>query len=90
MNRLLITITSVVLTGMLWSCGNNAPQEESREAKALLQGTWMDNETENVLFRMKGDTVYYSDSTSMPKSQGDVTPLASRPASRSRARALAI
>jgi hypothetical protein len=51
---------------MLLNCGNNAPQPESREAKALLQGTWMDNETEDVLFRMKGDTVYYSDSTSMP------------------------
>ncbi len=32
----------------------------------MLQGIWLDNETENVLFRMKGDTVYYSDSTSMP------------------------
>ena len=66
MNKLLITITSVVLASMLLSCGNNAPQAESREAKALLQGTWMDNETEDVLFRMKGDTVYYADSTSMP------------------------
>ena len=66
MNKLLIVITSVVLAGMLWSCGNKAPQEESREAKALLQGTWMDEDTEDVLFRMKGDTVYYSDSISMP------------------------
>ena len=66
MNKLLILITSVVLASMLLNCGNNAPQPESREAKALLQGTWMDNETEDVLFRMKGDTVYYSDSTSMP------------------------
>ena len=32
----------------------------------MLQGVWMDNETEDVLFRMKGDTVYYTDSTSMP------------------------
>ena len=66
MNRLLIIITGFVLAGLLWSCGNSAPQEESREAKALLQGTWMDNETEDVLFSMKGDTVYYADSTSMP------------------------
>ena len=75
MNKLLIVITSVVLAGMLWSCGNKAPQEESREAKALLQGTWMDEDTEDVLFRMKGDTVYYSDSISMPayfKVVGDV------------------
>ena len=66
MNKLLIIITSVVLAGMLWSCGDKKAQEESREAKALLQGTWMDDETEDVLFRMKGDTVYYADSTSMP------------------------
>lgn len=66
MNKLLIIITSVVLAGMLWSCGDKKPLEESREAKALLQGTWMDDETEDVLFRMKGDTVYYADSTSMP------------------------
>ena len=66
MYKLLIIITSLLLAGALWSCGNKAPQEESREAKALLQGTWMDDETEDVLFRMKGDTVYYSDSTSMP------------------------
>ena len=63
MNKLLIFITSVVLAGMLLNCGNNEPLPESREAKALLQGTWMDNETEDVLFRMKGDTVYYADST---------------------------
>ena len=42
MNKLLIIITSVVLAGMLWSCGDKKAQEESREAKALLQGTWMD------------------------------------------------
>ena len=59
MYKLLIIITSLLLAGALWSCGNKAPQEESREAKALLQGTWMDDETEDVLFRMKGDTVYY-------------------------------
>lgn len=63
---LIIVITSLMLSASLWSCKGNAPQEESREAKALLQGIWMDNETENVLFRMKGDTVYYADSTSLP------------------------
>ena len=66
MNRLLIMITGVVLSVMLWSCGGKTPVEESREAKALLQGTWMDEESEDVLFTMKGDTVYYADSTSMP------------------------
>ena len=67
MNRLKIIITTVVLAVALWSCGSkDKPQVESREAKALLQGTWTDAETEDLLFRMKGDTVYYADSTSMP------------------------
>jgi len=67
MNKLLIKITIVMLAGTLWSCsGNSKPQEESRQAKAMLQGIWMDEETEDLLFTMKGDTVYYADSTSMP------------------------
>jgi hypothetical protein len=67
MNKLQILIIVVVLAGTLWGCGSSdKPQKESREAKALLQGTWMDHETEDLLFRMKGDTVYYADSTSMP------------------------
>ena len=66
MSKLLIVITSIVLVVTLCNCGSNAPQVESREAKALLQGLWMDDETEDLLFRVKGDTVYYADSTSMP------------------------
>lgn len=36
------------------------------EAKRLLQGVWSDEDTEDVVFRMKGDSVFYADSTSMP------------------------
>ena len=65
MNKLLLVAICVGLAITLLSCGNQkTSQGESREAKALLQGTWMDNETEDVLFQMKGDTVYFSDSTS--------------------------
>lgn len=39
---------------------------EDKEAKAMLQGVWLDAETEDVSFRVKGDTIFYSDSTSMP------------------------
>lgn len=39
---------------------------EDREAKRLMQGVWMDADTESPVFQMKGDTVYYADSTSMP------------------------
>ncbi len=53
------------------SCGHKegttvtAP-EESKEAKSLLQGIWIDGETGEVSFRAKGDTIYYPDSTSVP------------------------
>ena len=43
-----------------------ATEEESREAKALMQGIWIDNESGDVAFRVKGDTIFYADSTSMP------------------------
>ncbi len=67
MNKLLAKFSVVVLMGLLCSCGGSkSPQNESREAKALLQGTWMDAETEDVLFQMRGDTVFYADSTSIP------------------------
>lgn len=63
-------ITLVILSVLVVSCGGQ-PQpaeqrEESRRAKQLLQGVWMDEDTETLAFRMKGDTVYYADSTSMP------------------------
>lgn len=66
MYKILYIITCVSLATALCGCGERKPLSESREAKALLQGAWADHETEEVMFRMKGDTVYYADSTSMP------------------------
>ena len=40
--------------------------KESKEAKALLQGIWVDQATETVMFEVQGDTVFYPDSTSQP------------------------
>lgn len=54
------------------SCGNrsaNVPvteREEDRDAKTMLQGFWVDDETEELAVHVKGDTIFYSDSTSMP------------------------
>lgn len=54
------------------SCGNRsanvpvAEQEEDRDAKTMLQGFWVDDETEELAVHVKGDTIFYSDSTSMP------------------------
>ena len=47
---------------------NNKTSEaaENLVAKKNLQGIWLDDEDEDVVFRIKGDTVYFPDSTSMP------------------------
>ena len=67
-------IQSVVLMVLLLSaCGQPAQQsqsapnkQEDKEAKALLQGIWVDEETEELAFRASGDTIFYPDSTSQP------------------------
>jgi len=66
-------MTGVVICLAL-SCGSkSAPSdaaepegEEDRKAKSLLQGVWQDEETEEVSFWVKGDTIYYPDSVSQP------------------------
>ena len=47
---------------------NNKTSEAAEDlvAKKNLQGIWLDDEDEDVVFRIKGDTVYFPDSTSMP------------------------
>lgn len=39
-------------------------RQEDKEAKKMLQGIWLD-ESENVAFRAKGDSIFYPDSTSI-------------------------
>lgn len=41
-------------------------RSEDLKAKQLLQGIWVDSDEENVVFRVKGDTIYYPDSLSQP------------------------
>lgn len=51
------------------ACQERAPKTEFREdakAKQMLQGMWIDEDGEDVVFRVKGDTIYYPDSTSVP------------------------
>lgn len=62
-----------VMVMMLAACGNQGGQanavpepEENREAKAMLQGVWVDDETDEVSFRAVGDTIFYPDSLSQP------------------------
>lgn len=67
------------LTAMLFSlagvlafscCGRNdskvtSVQEDAR-AKKMLQGVWLNEDADDVAFRVKGDTIYYPDSMSQP------------------------
>lgn len=54
------------------ACGQKSEKEQPEQkedttAKKLLQGIWLDGDDEdNVVFRVKGDTIYYPDSTSQP------------------------
>lgn len=64
-----LIITCVLLLAALMSCeqrAGDAQLPESKEAKQLLQGVWSDEDTETIVFQMRGDSVFYPDSTSMP------------------------
>ena len=64
-----VVIVLCVLLLSLSGCGSrqggSIERPENKEAKALLQGVWMDAETDNVVCKMEGDSVFYSDSTSV-------------------------
>lgn len=47
-------------------CQQVAMQEENRDAKSLLQGIWLDDNTESSLLKIEGDTIYYADAASAP------------------------
>ncbi len=71
MNRLSVVISLFVCLLVFINCKhqNGIPVEslpESKEAKELLQGIWCNPETEQAVVKVKGDTVYYADTTSMP------------------------
>ena len=63
-------ITAIcLLAAALVGChqgGKSDVAVESKEAKEMLQGVWVDEETGDVSFRVKGDTIYFSEATSMP------------------------
>ena len=64
-----LTVLCVLMLTVFVGCGQHAGDAklpESKEAKQLLQGVWSDEDAETVVFQLKGDSVYYPDSTSMP------------------------
>ena len=62
----------IVLVVSLASCSNRQNGEvsvkEDLTAKQLLQGIWVNDETEMPLMRIEGDTVYYANPQSAPVS----------------------
>ena len=60
------------ILGFFLILGCNSRSNKSSEvgedfvAKQNLQGIWLDDDDDDVVFRIKGDTVYFPDSTSMP------------------------
>lgn len=62
--------TIILLTAVLVGCNrqnstSDTPSED-KEAKAMFQGVWLDEESEELSIRVQGDTIFYADSTSMP------------------------
>lgn len=54
---------------IVFSCTTRTDVEEVKEntiAKKELQGIWINEDDEDVAFRIKGDTVYFPDTTSVP------------------------
>lgn len=56
---------SIVLVIVLTSCNNvksgETSSKEDLTAKEMLQGIWIDDETDMPLMRISGDTIYYVD-----------------------------
>lgn len=68
LGALLILVLAVGCSNTPASQTQSSSEEEpeSSSAKALLQGYWVDDETDQVSFRAVGDTIFYPDSTSQP------------------------
>lgn len=54
------------LTGCRQTPQKDVEVTESKEAKAMLQGIWIDAVSEDVVFKVAGDTIFYPDTISMP------------------------
>lgn len=65
---LIILISIILLTGCSsrQDGGTVVQEKESVESKQMLEGIWIDSESGEVSFKVHGDTIFYTDSTSMP------------------------
>lgn len=64
---LFIILLAIFMTACKGGKDNGkAERTEDTQAKSLLQGIWVDTDEENVVFKVKGDTIFYPDSLSQP------------------------
>lgn len=63
---IVVLLCLLVLFGCKKATNKKTDVIENKEAKSMLQGIWVDEETDEPSFRAKGDTIYYPDSTSQP------------------------
>lgn len=72
MRKHILQILSLLLLALsLANCGKSdqrkeAKEEEDAKAEAMLGGVWLDADENSVTFWVKGDTVFYPDSTNQP------------------------
>lgn len=64
-------IIALCLVALLAACGGrkkgvSAEIQEDKQAKALLQGIWVNEDEEDVAFKAKGDSIFYPDTVSQP------------------------
>ncbi len=63
----LIVLLAIIITACKGGNDNGKiNRTEDLQAKNLLQGIWVDSDEENVVFKVKGDTIFYPDSLSQP------------------------
>ncbi len=64
--KLNIAIITVLVT--FCACNGKPKEASTSDSKAaeLFQGIWLDDDSETVLFRVEGDTIYYSDTQNAP------------------------
>lgn len=70
MKGIFVTMIScaVILVACL-SCVKSKPDTlntENLNAKAMLQGIWVEDNTDEIVFKVEGDTIYYPDNSSQP------------------------
>lgn len=63
--------SAVIATVVACGCGNKAlspgdVRHVDKDAEAMLQGLWVDRETEEAAFTVRGDTIFFPDSTTVP------------------------